>query len=304
MSTERSVELLQDPLSRGHVRCDDREGEPIHVLAKSFMVALEGQEIVPELGVQTMKRGEDDLLFDREMRVERALELKHRRFAVPPLPSQERLRDLADEGIELPVLRRDAGALAREPYPQARLVPVMAAHLYTSDGAWALRIQRAPVRPRSLRSAATAMPLVSRVHLLQDAGAVGRPAPVGAWSGATLPVVAAPELPNTGARRHTACVFRRPRRDDQTMRRISAISLLLFLCSSTARAEDVLVATRRLELHTHPLTLSERVAPLLEQQLSVPQRCQAVSWGACVGAPIRGTPCDGEWRYNRSGVNA
>ena len=47
------------------------------------------------------------------------------------------------------------------------------------------------------------------------------------------------------------------------MRRIGAISLLLFLCSSTARAEDVLVATRRLELRTHPLTLSERVGPLL-----------------------------------------
>ncbi len=134
MSTQRNVELLQGALSRGHVRCDDRESEPIHALAKSFMVALEGQEIVPELGVQTMKRGEDDLLFDREMRVERALELKHHRFAVPPLPSPERLRDLADEGIELPVLRRDAGALAREPYPQARLVPVMAAHTVLSGG--------------------------------------------------------------------------------------------------------------------------------------------------------------------------
>ena len=134
VSTERSVELLQEPLSRGDVRCDDRESKTIHVLAKPFVVALEGQEIVPELGVQTMKRGEDDLLFDREMRVERALELKHRRFAVPPLPSPERLRDLADEDIELPVLRRDARPLAREPFLKSRLVPAMVAHTGLSGG--------------------------------------------------------------------------------------------------------------------------------------------------------------------------
>ncbi len=47
------------------------------------------------------------------------------------------------------------------------------------------------------------------------------------------------------------------------MRLIGAISLLIFLCSATAQAADVPVATRRLELRTHPITLSERVGPLL-----------------------------------------
>ncbi len=134
MSTERSVELLQGPPSHGDVRFDDRESKPIHVLAKAFVVALEGEDSVRELGVQTTKPGEDDLLFDSEVCVERALEPKHRRFAVLPLPSPERLRDLADEDIELPVLRRDARSLAREPYPQSRLVPVKAAHTVLSGG--------------------------------------------------------------------------------------------------------------------------------------------------------------------------
>ncbi len=135
MSTERSVELLQEPPSRGDVRCDDRESKPIHVLAKAFVVALEGEDFVRELGVETMKRGEDDLLFDSEVCVERALEPIHRRLGVPPLHSAERLRDLADEDIELPVLRRDARSLAREPYPQSRLVPGVAAHTLLSGGA-------------------------------------------------------------------------------------------------------------------------------------------------------------------------
>ncbi len=134
MSTERSVELLQGPPSRGDVRCDDRESKPIHVLAKPFVVALEGQDLICEIGVQTAKRGEDYLLFDSEVCVERALEPKHPRFAIPPLPSLERFRDLADEDIELPVLRRDARFLARAPYPQSRLIPVMAAHTVLSGG--------------------------------------------------------------------------------------------------------------------------------------------------------------------------
>ena len=134
VGAERSVELLQGPPSRGDVRCDDRESKPIHVLAKTFVVALEGQDLVRELGVQTMKRGEDYLLFDSEVCVERALEPKHRRFAVPPLPFPERLRDIADEDIELPVLKRDARSLAREPFPQSRLIPVMAAHTVLSGG--------------------------------------------------------------------------------------------------------------------------------------------------------------------------
>ena len=134
MSTERSVELLQGPLSRGDVRCDDRESKPSHVLAKPFVVALEGQDLICELGVQTTKRGEDYLLFDSEVCVERSLEPKHHRFAVPPLPSPERLRDLADEDIELPVLRRDARPSAREPPPQSRLLPAMAAHSVLSGG--------------------------------------------------------------------------------------------------------------------------------------------------------------------------
>ncbi len=134
MSTERSVELIQGLPSRGDVRDEDRESKPIHVLAKPFVVALEGPEFVRELGVQTMKRGEDYLLFDSEVCVERALQPKHRCFAVPPLPFPERLRDLADEGIELPVLRRDARSLTREPYSQSGLLPVMAAHTVLSGG--------------------------------------------------------------------------------------------------------------------------------------------------------------------------
>ena len=134
VSTERSVELLQGPLSRGDLRCDDRESKPIHVLPKPFMVALEGQDLVRELGVQTMKRGEDYPLFDSEVRVERALEPKHRRFAVSPLPLPERLRDLADEDIELSVLSRDARSLTRKPYPQSRLAAVMVAHTVLSGG--------------------------------------------------------------------------------------------------------------------------------------------------------------------------
>ena len=63
-----------------------------------------------------MKRREEYLLFDSEVCVERALEPKQRRFAVPPLSSPDRLRDLADKDIELPVLKRDALSLTREPY--------------------------------------------------------------------------------------------------------------------------------------------------------------------------------------------
>jgi hypothetical protein len=44
------------------------------------------------------------------------------------------LRDLVDEDIELPVLRRDARSLTRELHPQSRLVPVMAAHTVLSGG--------------------------------------------------------------------------------------------------------------------------------------------------------------------------
>jgi hypothetical protein len=132
--TERSVELHQRLPSRGDIRCDDRPGKPIQVLAKTFVVAFEGPDLVRELDVQTVKRREDDLLINSEVRVERALELIHRRLAFPPLPLPERLRDLADEGIELPVLRRDARSLAREPFSKSRLVRVMAAHTVLSGG--------------------------------------------------------------------------------------------------------------------------------------------------------------------------
>ncbi len=50
------------------------------------------------------------------------------------------------------------------------------------------------------------------------------------------------------------------------MRLIGAISLLLFLCPGIARAGDVLVATRRLELRTHAITLSERVSALVARE--------------------------------------
>ena len=72
-----------------------------------------------------------------------------------------------------------------------------------------------------------------------------------------------PGFANTVSQRHAACVSERSRRDVGTMRLIGAISFLFFVCSSTAQAADVLVATRRLELRTHPLPLSERVGPLL-----------------------------------------
>ncbi len=134
MCTERGVELLQVPLSRGDVRCNDCQGKPIHVLAKTFVIALERHDLVRKLGVQAMKRREDYLLFDNEVCVERALELIHSRFAVPPLPLPERLRDLADKDIELPVLRRNARPLAREPFLKSRLVPATVAHTGPSGG--------------------------------------------------------------------------------------------------------------------------------------------------------------------------
>ena len=143
MSTERNVELLQDLPRRGDVRCDDRESQPIHVIAKALVVALEGTDLVRELGVQAMERGEDYLRLDSEVCVERALEPKHRCFAVSSLPPPERLRDLADEDIELPVLRRDARSLSRVSSPQPHVVPVTAAHTVLSAGV-------SPVSARSI----------------------------------------------------------------------------------------------------------------------------------------------------------
>ena len=101
-----------------------------------------------------------------------------------------------------------------------------------------------------------------------------------------------PSFPGTEVRRHAACVFERLRRDDETMRLLGAISLLLFLCSSTVRAGDVLVATRRLELRTHAITLSETVGALLagehcELTFEVPGR--VIEIVACRRPPTKNT---------------